>query len=314
MEKRGFEFSFAWLFALLVGSVIIFLAIFATMNLIKINRKATDTFSAKQLTIVFEPMEVGLAEGKSSYADLDSETRIYNICYDDGGFGDQEISISTKSGLGKEWENPGVPISIKNKYIFSSKIEQGKRVYFFSKPFKMPFKVSEMIFLTTNKYCFINAPEIVREDISGLNLKNIKLENCSESDINVCFGGQGKDCKILVSGTCLSDCESNFDYGYVTKDNEEIFYTGNLIYSAIFSDNEVYECNVKRLVKRLIQQSLLYLDEANYLSAKCGTGSSGLSQIVKTGASFKNSKDLILIKNIAKEIEYQNDLAQCGLW
>ena len=78
MKKKGFEFSFAWLFAIIVGAVIIFLAIFASTRFIRTGRYQMDTITAEQLSIIFEPLETGLASGKSNIAELKAETRIYN--------------------------------------------------------------------------------------------------------------------------------------------------------------------------------------------------------------------------------------------
>ncbi len=314
--KRGFEFSFAWLFAVLVGAVIIFLAIYATTKFIKTSRYQLDTITAKQLSIIFEPLETGLASGKSTMAELRDETRVHNRCFSGGAFGQNLISLSTKSGIGKKWQEPGPEggIPIPNKYIFSSSIEEGKIVYFFSKPFKMPWKVSEVIFLTTERYCFINPPEEVEDEVEGLQLQNIKSENCSSKDIRVCFGS-GIDCDIIVRGSCIADCESEYDYGYVDKKGEKITYTDSLMYAAIFSDKEIYECNVKRLMKRLIQQALLYKDEADFLTGKCESlPLSGLIQLMNSAKSLNDSENLYLVRQIAKEVDKQNRAAQCGLW
>ncbi len=316
MQKKGFEFSFAWLFAIIVGAIILFLAIFAISKLIKTSRYQLDTITAKQLSIIFEPLETGLASGKSNMARLREETRIYNDCIDEGNFGLQRISLSTKQSLGKEWQEPGAEIDIPNKYIFSSGIEEGEEVYFFSKPFEMPWKVSEIIFLSTKQYCFVNAPEEIEDDVLGLMLGNVKLNNCSVGDIKVCFGS-GLDCDITVKGQCFggfSDCESEYDYGFVEKQGESLFYTGSLIYAAIFSSPDIYECNVKRLMKRLVRQALIFKDEADFLSVKCGTlPLSGLLQLISV-AKIKKSSDLLLVRQVAREVEEQNQASQCNLW
>jgi len=315
MNKRGFEFSFAWLFGIIAGIVIVFLAIYGTGRFIRTGRYQLDTITAKQLSIIFEPMETGLASGKSTQAELKEETRIYNECFDTGNFGKNTISLSTKQNIGGEWQKPGGDISIPNKYIFSDDIEEGKTYYFFSKTFEMPWKVSEIIFLTGKKYCFVNTPEEIEDEVEGLNIRNINLDNCSASDIKVCFGsGSESNCEILVSGTCMFDCKQ-YEYGFVTKNKESVFYTNSLIYGAIFSSKEVYECNVKRLMKRLRQQALLYKDEASFISSKCGSlPVSGFLQIINLAKNFDKSEDLLAIRKTAKEVDEQNDVAECNLW
>ncbi|MEK6820617.1 MAG: hypothetical protein AABX71_02805 [Nanoarchaeota archaeon] len=305
-SKKGFEFSFAWLFAILVGAVIIFLAVYGTTKFIKTGRYQLDTVTAKQLSILFEPLEVGLASGKSNIVELRDETKIYNECDERGSFGQHLISLSTESGIGKKWQEPGAEISVPNKYIFSSSMEQGKRVFFFSKAFEIPWKVSEIIFLTTKEYCFVDAFEEVEEEVDGLGLQNIKLENCTEDDTRVCFGS-GTGCDIRVRG--------GYEEGFVDKGEESVFYTEGLIYAAIFSDKEVYECNVKRLMKRLIQQALLYKDEAEFLSEKCESlPSADLIQLINTAKSLNNSEGLLLVRQISEEVNGQNEVAECSLW
>jgi len=312
-SKRGFEFSFAWIFAIFVGAIIVFIAIYAASRFIATGTYQIETVTAKELSIIFEPLETGLAAGKSSIVNLREDTRIYNKCYDTGSFGRHRISLSTR-GIGTTWKKPGGDILIPNKYLFSDDVEEGRTIYFFSKPFEMPFKVSEIIFLTTKSYCFLNAPEEIEDEVTGLILQNIKLDNCSDLDVRVCFGG-GEGCDIQVTGICFGDCESSYDYGFVEKDGESLFYEGSLIYAAIFSSKEIYECNVKRLMKRLVQQALLFEDEAFFLAGKCGSlPSAGLIQLVSIARALENSKDLVLVRDIAKEVEEQNDAAQCSLW
>jgi len=313
MRKKGFEFSFAWLFAVVVGAIIIFFAIYFAIKLIGTKEYEISTITAKQLSIIFEPLEVGLASGKSSIAGLREETRIYNRCFSEGSFGKQKFSLARK-GFGNKWTKEGGDISITNKYIFSNSSEDGRVIYFFSKPFEMPWKVSEIIFLSTNGYCFINAPEEIRDEVSGLNLQNIKIENCTDKEIKVCFG-QG-NCDIKVTGACLDyDCESEYDYGFVEKDKEKVFYTGSLIYAAIFSDKEIYECNIKRLISRLVQQALIYMDESSFLTGKCGSlPETSLLQIANIARSLKDSEDLILIKTAAENADRENEASECKLW
>lgn len=310
-NKKGFEFSFAWMFAVLVGAVILFLAVYFAVKFVSTGTSQVNTITAKQLSIIFEPMETGLLAGeKPAPVSLKEETRIYDNCYDSGSFGNQKISLATKS-LSGNWEK-SVPITINNKYIFSDDIEQGKEVYFFSKPLDMPWKVSELIFLTTGKYCFINAPDNIKDEVLlDLQLENIQLDNCSD-EVKVCFGLG--NCDIKVEGACLMNCENEYDYGVVMKEGKILTYTGSLIYGAIFSSPDVYECNVKRLMKRLRQEALLLKDESDFLSTKCGTSSASLISLANAAASLDNTRDLISIKNMADELNEENDAAECSLW
>jgi hypothetical protein len=312
MKKKGFEFSFAWLFAIIAGAAILFLAIYGTSRFIRTSKYHLDTITAKQLSIIFDPLEVGLASGKSNIAKLKEETRIFNDCSSEGYFGKHHISLSIKLGVGR-WQEPGGKIAVPNKYIFSQDIEEGKTIYFFSKPLEMPWKVSEIIFLTTEQYCFVNAPDFVQDEVVGLNLRNIKIENCSAGDVRVCFGKER--CDIRVEGSCFGECESEYDYGFVTKGEERLFYVDGLLYAGIFSSREIYECNVKRLMKRLVQQALLYKDEASFLADKCASlPFVGLLQMANAAKTLEKPEDLLLVRQIAEQVDKQNEAAECDLW
>ncbi len=303
VNKKGLEMSFNWLFAIIVGAVIIFLAIYGATKLIKQGRGYTDTVTAKQLTIIFEPLETGLASAKADKTDLRSETRIYNDCRDSGSFGKQYFSTSTSSGMGKKWEAPGEEIPVTSKYIFSNSTEQGKSVYFFVKPFELPWKIAEVIFLTTNKYCFVNAPEDIEDEMHGLGIYRLNFtdnrEACPKGSKMVCFSG-AFGCDINVHG----DLES----GFVSKQESNLYYTGSLIYPAIFSSPEVYECNIKRLMLRISSLCSIYQDKIRIMQ-KRGIESvldSHLMQLSSLAKNLKSSQGLGTIKEKADEIEKIN--------
>src|SRR3989344_4839052 len=125
MNKRGFEFSFAWTFSLLVGAAILFLAIYAAVKLIGSERAVQETETAKQLEIILTPVETGYEEGKSaSPIVFPSETRIYNDCDLETKFGEQSIRTAIK--INNKWQEEGFPVKSFNKYIFSNSVIQSK--------------------------------------------------------------------------------------------------------------------------------------------------------------------------------------------
>ena len=56
INKKGIEFNFAWLFAIIVGAVIIFIAIFATTSIIKRSRVESESKVAAELGIILNPI------------------------------------------------------------------------------------------------------------------------------------------------------------------------------------------------------------------------------------------------------------------
>lgn len=317
LNKKAFEMSFAWMFAIIAGIAILFIAIYATTQFIEARKYEIDVQTAAKLAILLDPLETSLESGKSSILSFNSDTRIYNDkCYTYGNFGEQSIGISGKSGVGG-WQKQAYGKPMYNKYIFSGSMEEGKEFSVFLKPFNMPFKVSDLIFFSGEDYCFVQAPNEIKDELEGLNLKKIyftdKKSNCSENSKSVCFPGYGSasGCKISVYGN-----DYEFKTGAVSKDGQTLYYTRQLIYAAIFSSPGVYECNVKRLMLRLSNLCLVYKDEIKILE-KRGCSSlldSHLSEMISLAQNLNSSQSLLLVQEKADEIEKINEAAVCGVW
>ncbi len=311
-HKRG-QFSFVWIFAILAGGAILALAIWGAVRTGDTLRYSSDTTSAKSISILTDPMQAGFADGAFGKIVFQRETKLNNICFA-GGFGKDGLSIATKSDVGKKWNLPGGVISVHNKYIFSKEQNIGKEYYVFSKPFNFPYKVSDLIFLMSGKYCFINTPSSIHDEISGLGVKNIVFGNCSSDDERVCFGG-GADCDTIVYGSCSGDCNSIYDEGVVSKKNGDMKYVGNLMWAAIFSDKDVYDCNVKRLLFRTKKIAEIYSQKANLMNARnCGTNLGGDLALWTAMTSNATSADLVSLKTVSTELQKKNDGELCGLW
>jgi len=309
-SKNGFlEISFAWLFALIVGAVILFLAIYTTTKVVKTEQTTIDAETAKRIGILLNPLETEFETGKTTSIILPSETKIYNGCNNIGIFGRQLIRISQKS-FGK-WTETDIDVGFSNKYLFSEEYAEGKKFYLFSKPFNFPFKVSDVIYLTSSlrKYCFMSAPEKIEEEISLLKQDNILLNECpdSENAVKVCF---------TSGGTC--DIKINYGAKYVEKGGKIMHFSDDaLMYGAIFADSEVYECQLKRLMQRVEQLSLLYKDKT-ILASKTGCGSAIKSDLLafsNMAKNFESSANLDSISATAESINEKNEgSSQCRLW
>ena len=307
--------SFAWIFAIIVGAIVIFLAIWATTKLVSIERHAGDTEIGKQIGILLNPVETSLENAKIAKITTPLDTRIYNDCEIQKGesFGSQRISVATKSGVGKEWENPGVPSSFHNKYLFSDSVVEGKEFMVFAKPFKFPFKVADLLFLWSaeDEYCFVNSPSEIYEEINSLSPEGINVTNnfeeCSKRSIKVCFASSGCDVDV------------NTDSKSVKKDKgrETIYYEDELIYGAIFAPKKLYECQVKRLMSRASELSLLYNSKSVYLSSgNCDsfTLQQSLFQYANYTSSLNESIELRSIRSLSDDIKDKNGRLLCGLF
>ena len=304
MKKGYLQISFAWMFAIIVGIFILFLAIFATTKLIKTDQTALDAKTAKEIGVLLNPLETGFETGKSTSLILPSETRIYNRCNTDGEFGRQIIKISQKSF--DKWTETDVDVGFSNKYVFSEDYVEGKKFYIFSKPLDFPFKVSDLIYLTSldKKYCFLDPPENIKEEITSLKQGNILVNNCSSTNIRVCFN---RNCEINV----------NYNGKYIEKNKSRMYFeTDALMYAAIFSEKDIYECQIKRLMQRVGNLGLLYIDKAGLVSQKdCNSNlESELSTLNNLAKNLKTSNNLNSISFLVEDINEKNNLAECRLW
>ncbi|MFH0711772.1 MAG: hypothetical protein V1889_01305 [archaeon] len=308
-RKHG-QFNFVWLFAIVAGGAILFLAIYGVLRFGDTARFQSDTEAAKSIAIITDPLQAGFAEGKFGRISFQQESRINNICFDDG-FGKNDISVATRSDIGEEWNLPGGASSIHNKYIFSSGKSSGLDYYVFSKPFNFPYEVSDLIFLTPEHYCFVNAPD----NLLGLSVPNIEMGNCSFADgVRVCFGF-GDDCDVMVYGSCSSGCDSVYDEGVVVKGGVDMKYVGSLMYGAIFSDKGIYDCNVRRLLYRAGKIAEEFVDKADLMDARnCNTNLK--PDLIIWGAMVGNASvgDLSSLRTMADVIDRKNGREGCGIW
>jgi len=305
-KKAFLQISFAWLFAIIIGAVILFLAIYLSTKLIRTEQTSMDAQTGKQIGILLNPLETSFETGKTTSLSLPVETRIYNKCNTNGVFGKQIIQISQKSF--NKWTETDIDIGFSNKYIFSEAYVEGKKFYIFSKRFDFPFKVADLIYITPSleKYCFIEAPDDIEKEISDLKQENLLVKDCADSEnIQICFNNDACDINV------------NYDRKYVEKNNEIVRFEGDaLMYAAIFASPEIYECQLKRLMQRMENLALLYRDKASFISGTgCHSNLNLLNLINAAGVGkLSSSEELSSINNVVEEIKEKNDLAECTLW
>ena len=318
-KKAQLEISFPWLFAIIAGIFILVLAIYISTKFIFIEQTQIDTETAKYIGILLNPFEIGAESGISTPMTTPTESKIYISCNENGNFGNQLISTSQKS-FGW-WSEQSVEVSFKNKYIFSEDDVEGKKFFLFIKPFNSPFKVGDIIILTSasKNYCFVDFTDGIKIDIENLGQENMKLEpDCLPNSIKVCFN---------ENGISNSNCEINVFYseggGYVEKDGDKLYFIGDsrnlgLVYGAIFSNKELYECQVKRLMKRLNQLSVIYERKAVFISQRGCTNNLAvdLQNLASSSSVLSDSYSLNqLIYPKSTEIEEKNENnVFCKLW
>jgi hypothetical protein len=307
MKKGALQMSFGWLFAIIIGAFIIFLAVFGVTKLMQTEQTTMDAKTGKEIGVLLNPLETSFESAKTTSFSLPAESRIHNGCNNIGSFGKQLIRISQKSF--NKWTETNVDVGFANKYIFSKEIVEGKQFYIFSKPFEFPFKVADLIYLTSSNdvYCFVNAPVEIKEEIETINQQNLLTENCTDETINVCFAG---NCDINV--------DYNGDSGYVEKQGKQMYFASDaLMYAAVFADADVYECQLKRLMQRIEELSSIYRDKA-LLIKRLGCEfdiSITLGELRISAESLDKSEKIIDIETLIEEVGDKNEaMGECRLW
>lgn len=320
LNKRGFEMSFTWIFALIVGAVILFLAIYASSQIIETGQTKVNAEVGKEIGILLNPLETGLETATMNSFTVPVETRIYNDCNTRGNFGRQLIEVSQKN-FGR-WEKTDIQVGFSNKYIFSSPEIEGKVFYLFSKPFEFPFKTASLMYMIpkNKKYCFSgDIPEEIKKEIDDLEDSSNRhiTTNCTKSETNnlnnikVCF---------TPSNTRSCDIKIDYDNNWLINNGEtSYFQTDALMYAGIFAEKEEYECQLKRLMMRVASLSEIYLEKSKIVSrADCNTNTESDLKLLKNSATQLleegNSENLAQMIFTIEEMEDKNKFANCKLW
>ena len=307
-KKAYLQISFSWMFAIVVGAFILFLAIFFLVKFMNTEQTTQDLKTAKEIGILLNPLEIGFEENRKVSLKTSVETRISSRCDTTGNFGAQKLLVNEK--IYGKWSSTNLETRFENKYLFLKKNLEGKSFYLFSKPFEFPFKVASLIYLTStdDSYCFIDAPSEIEEEIGNLNQENLKLEGedyeCSEEDIKICFGSSS-NCDVLV----------DYNEGSLKKDSKTFFFEGDtLMYAAIFSEKEFYECQVERLMKRTQMLNKLYTDKLllePYSESYLGQDLFQFSNLLN---NYRGTEDLSEINSFAKDLGIKNKYSSCRMW
>lgn len=309
-NKKGIEMSFNWLFSILVGATFIFLAIYASKSFIGSERQVLDTQAAQQLESLLNPLETSIETfAKPREIIFPAESRIIVGCQE-GEYSSSTLQVQISSDLGKEWQNNGYENNLYSKYLFASKENQGKKFASIVLPFNLPYKIGQLTILWSEPKCLVNPTDEIKQAFGNTTYNILVRENaasCPAKSQRICFGSSDTICDVTVDTANRR----------VRKENKNLFYEGNLIYAAMFSDPEIYECNLRRL-----NQKRSYL--ANLMAAKSQlietTSLSGCSKALQSSlisysnVAYNSSRNLGYVFDEAKKLEKQNDPLLCELW
>ncbi|MDP1729012.1 MAG: hypothetical protein Q8L27_02305 [archaeon] len=322
-SKKAFDLPFSWIFAIIAGSVIIIISIYATVKFVGVGKTYDYSMSAQTIANILDEAVSGLASTSIiSPIQFRKETRIYLDCEvyfpTSPVFGRQTIAFSEESGFIQKWASPGMNISRYNKYIFGEKLMQSKKYLIFSKPFYSGFKVDDLVYIipTTKDYCFIGAPEEIQKNILSFNFENLNnsesITKCKENSLKVCFDFNSQECNIIVS----YDNSDNFGSGTILKDNQRLsYFNEGLLYAGIFSSPEIYDCNIERLGNKINVLGQVYKDKIELLSGKeCGSLISPSIDLIIDISKNLTSEKLGDIYQEAKTMDRLNCNSACPIY
>ena len=189
VNKKALEMSFAWIFAIIAGAAIIFLAIYISTTLVNSGEYEVNTKTTQAIVNLLDPLQTSSEQGKTPEPlNLIKETRIYTICSSSGKFGENRIQIQEKSGFeNNQYTEKSGDIGTINQYVFADDMIEGKKIYFFIIPYKMPFKIADIMILYTKPYCFVNPPRDIEDFISPLSSNSLNITNSMAVDTSLFY-------------------------------------------------------------------------------------------------------------------------------
>ena len=315
-NNRG-DFGFVWIFSIIAGTSILLLSIYGATQIGETQRIETDASIAKKLTVLTDPLEAGFASAVYGTIEFQQETRIQNLC-NPIGFGDNHVSASSESGVGKRFLEFSPGTTIKEKYLFGYEEDSGKTFYVFSKPFNFPYKVADFLIMLSDDrdYCFIDAPNYVEKEMEQLDIPVVFLEDCEDKAdfLKVCFG-ISSNCDIVVEGDCDS-CRDVYETGSVRlEDGSIVKYAGSLLYAAIFSEDVNYDCNVRRLLYRGGVVAQILARKASLMNARgCSTNLEPVLYGWSSELGNATVDEVVELYSSALEIEEASQWEVCNVW
>lgn len=315
MKRKGVDFTFSWIFAIIAGAAILGAAIYITAQLIDSSDTQRDTLVAGEIANLLNPLQTNIEDNRYSVINFATETRIYNECSVQGAFGSQKLSTAAKTR--NQWSDESVQKIVYDKYLFSRRIEESrdKKMHVMVNPIIAPFKIGDVMSIYGGKYCLINPTNSVEDLINDLSANG-------KQDIGINISSSENNCPINSTKVCFNkigcDVNVNTQSEVVTKNGKDMYYQGDsLMLAAIFSDYDIYECQVSRLMKRASELAVVYSKKAIYLEGSgCSNNLVSDLQSFILSTNITSSRDFArFVMPLADDLERRNnELGSCKVF
>ena len=132
------------------------------------------------------------------------------------------------------------------------------------------------------------------------------MGDCRQGSETVCFDQLGCDVSVNTQGRIVS------------KNGEDVYYEDDgLMLAAIFSDSEIYECQLKRLLKRAGELGAVYSRKAAYLDGSgCSNNLIQDLQAYVLAIDVNGSREFVQqVVPLADDLEERNgNIARCKIF
>ena len=268
MEKRGQGVQFNWIFVIIAGGLILLFFMFFTAKYYELYNLKIGSETARGLDQVFLS-----AKSTSQYKNFSLEGNKFDLNFECGFFvlnGDYRQQV--------------------DYVVFGTDVEYTDKLLVWSREFKKPFNVDNVVYvLDPRKKIYVEGS---LSFLQGLPDELKIVDNVNDADSLVFFdscptGYEGKKKVCVVNNQILFDGQI---YSY---------YDDALVYAALVSDVNTFECATERLEKKWSNLFKIYSRKIDFMSG-CGPMFSSLkskldsaSNYVLSGNGITNEEEMI---------------------
>jgi hypothetical protein len=303
---RGFEFSFSWLFSLIVGALILILAVYGVTTFIEQERTVSDSETAQALSGLLSPLQTSVETSfRPNPIVFPQPTEITLGCTRDAS----TVQTRALSTIGRNTA-PGYAQETAGVAVFGNTTLTGTTLHSLVVPFTFPYKLSDLVIVWTQPLCFVRAPDDVLQTFGADNVSVQSVQQrsiCQKGSRVICFD-ETVGCDVTVDSYLRR----------VTSGGTSLYYEGALLYGALVAPPRLYECQIELLMRQGATLADLYGKTSALIGARgdgCGTAVG--SSVITYGRALQatnNSKQLAGIAEQATELEQEERASICSLW
>jgi hypothetical protein len=309
--RQGVAVSFSWLFSLIVGAVIIFLAVYASRSLVQTERQAQESGASVAFTNLFTPLRTGGSESFIPRAITFPQPALITLRCTPTGMG---VRVRFQDSLAGE--SDAYQSVVRDSFISGNTTIQGKRVFSLVLPLRMPYLIGDVILLWSEPQCFVDAPEDMRSLFEMATNETITFANtlasCPRGSRKLCFAGASSPQRCDVR---VDRIGQTITYENGTPKN----YYDSLLAPALFSTPALYECMLEQMGKETARLAEQYRAKSVLIQSGTLQGCAGgmdtlLGSFVSRARAFNNSQGLPRFMEEVATLRSAHDTLLCPLW